>query len=63
MAVGTMGVTRSNNVTTSLNSFVDAAALPYSTDSTAGMDTGGHYMSDGGIGYIPEIWAGKLIER
>jgi len=63
MAVGTTGVTRSNNVSTSLNSFVDASALPYSTDSTSGMDTGGHYMSDGGIGYIPEIWAGKLIER
>lgn len=63
MAVGTTGVTRSNNVATPLTAFVDATALPYSTDSSSGMDTGGQYMSDGTVGYIPEIWAGKLIER
>ena len=49
MAVGTAGVTR---VTTDWQ-----GGTRYSTDSTTSPDAGGHYMSDGGVGYIPEVWA------
>ena len=39
------------------------ATSAYSTDSVTTNKAGGHYPSGGLTGYIPEVWAGKLIER
>ena len=59
MALATNGVAR---VTTDWQGGAHYSTDPGDFGGTDGKSRfGGHYASDGVVGYIPQIWAGKLI--
>jgi len=58
----TTGVTRATTAWMANNTTAYAASATPNDGATPGT-AGSAYGSDGSIGYIPEIWAGKLIER